>query len=112
MTATIPFKDWEKFDLRVGKIISVENHPNADKLYVIEVDLGKELGKRKLVAGLKQDYKPEDLKNELCIVFTNLEPAVIRGIKSEGMILAAVSKDEKVKIIQPEEKIDLGSKIQ
>jgi len=104
----ISFSEWEKIDLRVGKIIKVENHPNADKLYVLEVDLGTE--KRKLVAGLRQYYKPEELKNEPCIIFVNLEPAVIRGVKSEGMILAAV-KDDKVKIIQPEGKIELGSRI-
>lgn len=107
----IKFDEWNKLDLRVGKILSVENHPNADKLYVIEVDLGKE--KRKLVAGLKQYYKPSELKGKLCVVFCNLEPAVLRGVKSEGMILAAVSDDKtKVKIIQPAKDIELGSKIQ
>jgi methionyl-tRNA synthetase len=109
MDDELKFSEWEKIDLRVGKIIKVENHPNADKLYILEVDLG-ELGKRKLVAGLKQYYKPEELKNELCVVFVNLEPATLRGIKSEGMILAAV-KDDNVKIIQPEGEIELGSRI-
>jgi len=109
--AEVNFSDWEKIDLRVGKIISVEDHPNADKLYIIEVDLGNE--KRKLVAGLKQHYKPKDLKGKLCIVFVNLEHAVLRGVKSEGMILAAVSDDKKdVKIIQPAKDIALGSRIQ
>ena len=108
----VDFSEWQKLDLRVGKILSVEDHPNADKLYVLEVDLGK-LGKRKLVAGLKQHYKPKDLKGKLCVVFSNLEPAVLRGIKSEGMVLAAVSEDKvNVKIIQPAKDIELGSKIQ
>ncbi len=89
----IKFAEWQKTDLRVGKILSVENHPNADKLYLIEVDLGTE--KRKLVAGLKAYYTSVQLKGKLCVVFCNLEPAVIRGVKSEGMILAAVSSDEK-----------------
>jgi methionyl-tRNA synthetase len=107
----VDFLDWEKIDLRVGKIISAEDHPNADKLYVIEVDLGKE--KRKLVAGLKAYYKPKELVGKLCVVFCNLEPAVLRGVKSEGMILAAVSEDKKdVKIIQPAKDIELGSRIQ
>jgi methionyl-tRNA synthetase len=109
---TIKFDNWEKLDLRVGKILSVEPHPNADKLYLLEVDLGI-LGKRKLVAGLKNHYKEKDLKGKLCIVFANLEPATIRGIKSEGMILAAVNEDKsKVFIIKPEKDIELGSKIQ
>ena len=111
MTETIPFKEWQKLDLRIGKILSVEDHPNADKLYILEVDLGK-LGKRKLVAGLKQHYKPKDLKNKLCVVFANLEPAVLRGVKSEGMILAAGSEDKsQVFLIKPDKEIELGSKI-
>jgi methionyl-tRNA synthetase len=107
----IPFKDWQKLDLRVGRIVKVEEHPKADKLYLLEVDLGSE--KRKLVAGLKQYYKPEELENKLCVVFTNLEPATIRGIESEGMILAAVNSNrENVIIIEPEKDIELGSKIE
>lgn len=104
----IPFTEWQKLDLRVAKIIDVKQHPNADKLYLLDVDLGNE--KRQLVAGLKQHYKPEELKGKLCVIFTNLEPATIRGIKSEGMILAADS-GEKVIIIAPEKDIKLGSKI-
>ena len=107
----IPFKEWRKLDIRVAKILEVKQHPNADKLYLLTVDLGKE--KRTLVAGLKEHYKPEDLQDKLCVVFTNLEPATIRGVKSEGMILAAVSADEKdVIIIIPEKDIELGSKIE
>lgn len=110
MAEIIPFKEWQKLDLRVARIIDVQNHPNADKLYLLEVDLGNE--KRTLVAGLKQYYKAEELKGKLCIVFTNLEPATIRGVKSGGMILAATSEDKsKVLILQPEKEIELGSRI-
>ena len=110
MEGIISFSEWQKIDLRVAKILSVEQHPNADKLYLLEIDLGTE--KRKLVAGLKQHYTPAELKGKLCVVFCNLEPATIRGIKSEGMILAAVSEDEKtVRIIQPAKDIELGAKI-
>jgi methionyl-tRNA synthetase len=109
MSDTIHFAEWQKFDLRVARIINVKEHPNADKLYLLDVDLGRE--KRQLVAGLKQHYKPEQLKGKLCVVFTNLEAALIRGIKSGGMILAAVS-DSDVVILQPEKDIKLGSKVQ
>mgnify|MGYP001564160433 CR=1 FL=1 len=108
---TIPFKEWQKLDLRVARITDVKEHPNASKLYLLDVDLGGE--KRRLVAGLKQHYAPEELKGKLCVVFTNLEPAIIRGIKSEGMILAAVSESKsKVLILEPEKDIELGSKVQ
>jgi len=110
MADEVKFSEWQKLDLRVGKILSVEDHPNADKLYVIEVDLGTE--KRKLVAGLKQHYKPKELVGKLCIIAVNLEPAVLRGIKSEGMILAAVSEDKtKVKLIRPDKDIEIGARI-
>jgi len=106
----IKFSDWNKLDLRVGKILKAENIEGADKLYKINVDLGKE--KRTLVAGLKPYYKPEELKNKICIVFTNLEPRKIKGIDSQGMILAAVSTDEtSVKLLQPDREIELGSRI-
>jgi methionyl-tRNA synthetase len=108
----IPFKKWRKLDLRIAKILDVKPHPNADKLYLLEIDLGTEIGKRTLVAGIKQHYKPEQLKGKLCVVFTNLEPATIRGIRSEGMILAAGNKDKtKVFILEPEKDIELGSRI-
>lgn len=110
MVEIIPFDEWEKLDLRVARIIDVKEHPNASRLYLIDVDLGIE--KRQLVAGLKNNYSIEELKGKLCVVFTNLESATIRGVKSEGMILAAVNEGkEKVFILQPEKDIELGSKI-
>ncbi len=108
MSDVIPFAEWQKLDLRVAKIIDVKQHPNADKLYLLDVDLGNE--KRQLVAGLKQNYSADELKGKLCVVFTNLEPATIRGIKSEGMILAAVSEKDII-ILQPEKNIEAGSRI-
>jgi len=78
----------EKFplNLKVGKILSIEDHPDADKLYVLQVDLGTE--KRQLVAGLKDHYKKEDLKNKKIVVLTNLKHAKLRGVESQGMLLA------------------------
>lgn len=108
---TIPYAEWAKIDLRVGKILNVKPHPNADKLVLLEIDLGTE--KRTLVAGIKQYYSEKELKGKQCIVFTNLEPKEVRGIKSEGMILAAVSKDKsKVILIAPEKQIEAGSKVE
>lgn len=107
----VSFNEWKKIKIKVGKIIEVENHPNADKLYILKVDIGNK--KINLVAGLKKYYKPEELKNKFCIVFTNLEPAIIRGVKSEGMILAAVNrKKDEVVLIAPEKEIEIGSDIE
>ena len=110
MEGIVNFSDWEKLELRAGKIIEVEDIPGADKLYKLKVDLGKE--KRTLVAGLKQYYKKEDLKNKRVVVFCNLEPRKLKGIESKGMILAAVNEDHSnVRLIQPDEDIEPGSKI-
>jgi methionine--tRNA ligase beta chain len=107
------FSDWEKIELRVGKIKTIEDIEGADKLYKIEVDLGKEIGKRTICAGLKQFYKKEDLKNKSIIVFVNLEPRVMRGIKSEGMLLAASSQDHsKVILLAPKKEVKEGIKIE
>ena len=109
---TIKFSDWQKLDLRTAKILKVESVEGADKLYNLEIDLGKELGKKTLIAGLKQHYKPEQLKNKTCIVFTNLESKKIKGVESQGMILAAVDRGEsKVCLLQPDTEIELGSRI-
>jgi len=111
MSNVIPYNEWAKLDLRVGKILSVKPHPNADKLVLLEIDLGTE--KRTLVAGIKQYYSEKELKGKQCIVFTNLEPKEVRGVKSEGMILAAVNKDKsKVILIAPEKPIEPGSKVE
>ncbi len=105
----ISFNDWKKLDIRVGKILDVKDHPNADKLIVLKVDVGNET--RNIVAGIKEYYKKEELKGKKVVIFVNLEQKELRGIKSEGMILAAV-KDDKVILIQPEKDIEVGAVIQ
>jgi len=107
----IPFTDFEKVDLRVGTILNVENHPKADKLYVLTVDLGEEKP-RTIVAGIKPYYTHEDLKGKQAIFVANLEPVNLRGVESNGMILAA-SNPEKTNVffIKPEKHIQPGSKI-
>ena len=112
MAETIKFSEWQKLDIRAAKILKAEDIEGADKLYRLSIDLGKELGKRTLVAGIKPYYKKEQLKNKNCIVFTNLEPRTIKGTESRGMLLATVSEDEsEVFLLQPEKDIKPGSRI-
>jgi methionyl-tRNA synthetase len=85
----ISIQDFAKVQLRIAKVLDVRDHPNAQKLYILDVDLGPELGKRQLVAGLKPYLPPEALKGALVVVVANLEPAMLRGERSEGMLLAA-----------------------
>ncbi len=112
MVETIKFSDWQKLDIRAAKILKAEDIEGADKLYRLSIDLGKELGKRTLVAGIKPYYKKEQLKNKNCIVFTNLEPRTIKGTESRGMLLASVNDGgSMVCLLQPDSNIEPGSKI-
>ena len=104
----ISFNEFKKMELRVGEVLSVQDHPNADKLIVMKVDIGGE--ERQLVAGLKPWYAAEQLKGKKVVVVANLEPAVLRGEKSEGMLLAAQDGDDVV-ILVPERDVKPGSAI-
>lgn len=97
-----------KLDLRVGLIKEVHDHPNADKLIIMEMDLGDE--ERQLVAGLKEYYSKEELAGKHVIVVCNLKPAKLRGIESQGMLLAA-DVDEKVSILVLEGDAKPGDRI-
>lgn len=105
----IKFSEWEKLEFRIGEILEVHDHPHADKLFVIKVDTGEKL--INLVAGLKNYYGKEDLIGKKVVVFTNLEQKTLRGIKSEGMILAADDEKENVVLLTIDSDIKNGSKI-
>ena len=106
----ISFSDWEKLDLRVGQILEVEDIEGADKLYKLTVDIGSE--KRVVCAGIKEFYSKEELENKKIILFVNLVPRKLRGIESQGMILAACTEDEsEVVLISPEKDIEVGSRV-
>ncbi len=106
----VQFNDWQKLNLRVGKILKAEDIEGADKLYQLTIDIGSE--KRVVCAGLKQYYTKDQLKGKSCVLFINLEPRTMKGIESKGMILAAVSDDhKKVFLIAPDKDIEPGSKV-
>jgi len=91
---------FSKLDLRVAKIIGVKDHPNADSLYMLHLDLG-EMGKRVIVAGVKKDYTIEEMKNRNIVIVANLKPANLRGITSNGMLLAATDESGVVSLLNP-----------
>ena len=84
----LEFETFMKVNLRVGRIVSVEDHPNADKLYVVRLDDGTDDG-RTICAGLKAYYEPEEMEGKLVVFVENLKPRPLRGVTSEGMMLAA-----------------------
>jgi len=93
---------FSKLDLRVAKIIDVKDHPQADKLYLMQLDLGP-LGKRIIVAGIKPCYSKEELNGKSIIIVTNLKSATIRGIQSKGMLLAAEDDQGDVSLLDPKD---------
>jgi len=100
--------DYKKLDLRVAEIIEVLPHPSADRLYVLKIRVGEK--EKQIVAGIKEYYKEEDLKGKKIAIIDNLEPVVLRGVESEGMLLAA--KDDKtLGVLTLDKAIDSGSAI-
>ena len=104
----INFEEFQKIDLRVGKIIEAERIKGTDKLLKLKVDLGEE--KRQLVAGIAKFYQPEDLIEKEIIVVANLEPKTFREIESQGMLLAADVEGRPV-IFKPDEEVPPGTKV-
>lgn len=101
--------DFQKLDLRVGTITSVERVEGTKKLYRILVDLG-ELGIKQTISGLVGYYTPEELKGKKVVFLANLKPAKIAGIISEGMLLAAVSGNT-VSLLSIDKDVPNGAKI-
>jgi methionyl-tRNA synthetase len=106
---TIEFGDFQKLDLRVGKVTSAEKHPDADKLLVLKVDLGED-GPRQIVAGLAEHFSPEELQGRQVVVVANLAPRKLRGVESQGMVLAAHG-DEGLRTVTVSEAVEAGSKV-
>ena len=104
----ITFNDFMKLEIRIGKVLAAEKVEGTDKLIKLEIDLGTE--KRVLVAGVAETYKPEYLVGKQVPVLANLEPRKIRGIVSQGMILAA-SVDGKPVVLHPEREVPPGSPV-
>ena len=104
----ISFEEFKKLSIKIARIKEIADHPNADRLYVIKVDIGGE--EREVVAGIKKAYKKEELEGKLVAVVENLEPATIRGVESKGMILAAHDGDT-LAVISPDREVSPGSTI-
>ena len=104
----ISIDDFRKIELKIATIKSAEPHPNADKLMVLQIDLGSE--QRQICAGIRNQYAPEELVGRQIVVVANLETAKLRGLESQGMLLAA-SDDGRVIILTPDKSVQAGSKV-
>lgn len=99
-------EEFKNFQFVVAQIKEVKEHPNADRLFVIKVDTGTEV--KQLVAGIRKSYAPEQLVGRRVVIVNNLEPAIIRGEESRGMILAA-SDENGISVLSPDRDVALGS---
>ncbi len=102
-------EDFQRISLRVGIIIAAQEHPKADRLLVLTVDVG-EVAPRQLVAGIKGSYQPSELIGKHVVVVANIKPAMLRGIESQGMVLAA-SNGSSLVLVGPERTIPAGSTV-
>jgi len=111
----LKFDDFAKLDLRVARVLECREHPNADKLLVLKVDLGVE--HRQICVGLKHHYNPHDLLGKLVVVVTNMEPRSMRGEPSQGLLLTAKEPQpgggvmERIVIISPSAEVAVGSTV-
>lgn len=103
----ITYDDFKKLEFKVGRIKEVTDHPNADRLYVVAVDMGDSRTKQ-VVAGIRNFYKKEDLIGKQVVVVDNLDAAMLRGVESQGMILAA-SDETGLSIVTIDGERKLGS---
>jgi methionyl-tRNA synthetase len=102
------FEEFSKLDLRVATIVEVEKVPNATKLLKLTISLGEET--RTILAGIAEMYEPDELKGKQIVVIANLQPRRMRGIESQGMLLAADVNGQAI-ILQPETEVPAGTKV-
>ncbi len=102
------YEDFQKLEIKVAEIESAVPHPNADRLYVLGIKVGDV--RKTIVAGIRAHYSEEELKGKKIVIIDNLEPAVIRGVESNGMLLAA-SDAAMLTLIVPERPISDGAKV-
>ncbi|HPC30808.1 MAG TPA: methionine--tRNA ligase subunit beta, partial [Candidatus Pacearchaeota archaeon] len=98
----INFEEFQKIDLKIGKILEAEKVENSEKLLRLKVDLGEE--QRQIIAGIGKVYQPQDLINQEIVVVVNLEPKTLMGFESQGMLLAADNNGEPI-LIKPEKEV-------
>jgi len=108
-TASIPITDFQRVELRVADILSAERIPKADKLLRLRIRIGAE--ERQIVAGIATQYDPETLPGSQIVVIANLQPSVIRGVESQGMLLAATGEDGAPILIRPEKPVSSGVRV-
>jgi tRNA-binding protein len=108
----ITFDDFQKVDIRVGKIIEVEDFSEAkNPSYKLKIDFGPEIGIKKSSAQITKLYKKEDLKGRLVLAVVNFPPKQIANFKSEVLVLGVPDKNNDIILVKPEKEVDIGVKL-
>lgn len=108
--AMIQFDDVARLDLRIATVVHAEVHPNADKLLVLKVDVGGQ--ERQILAGIRSHYEPAQLVGRQIVIVANLAPRTLRGLDSNGMLLAAVTDDRaQIAFVTPEKPVPSGTRV-
>jgi methionyl-tRNA synthetase len=105
----VSVEEFRRLALRVGVVTAASAHPNADRLFILTVDVG-DGAPRQVVAGIKGSYQASELVGKSVVVVTNLKPATLRGVESQGMVLAA-SDGSAIVLVSPERSIRAGSTV-
>ena len=105
----VSVEEFRRLALRVGVITAAADHPNADRLFVLTVDVGDGVS-RQVVAGIKGSYQASELVGKSVVVVANMKPATLRGVESQGMVLAA-SDGSTIILVSPERPIRAGSTV-
>jgi tRNA-binding protein len=106
MKPTITYDDFAKLDLRIATVLAAREHPNADKLVLLQIKIGEE--EKQIVAGIRAYYQPADLVGRQIVVVNNLQEVVLRGEESRGMLLAA-SDSQGVVLLRPDRECESGA---
>jgi methionyl-tRNA synthetase len=104
----ISIEDFMKIKLKVGKVLQAERVKGSKKLIKLIVDIGEE---RQIVAGIGEQYSPEELIGRSIVVLSNLKPAKLMGVESQGMLLAATGEDGKISILTIDREVNAGAGI-
>lgn len=108
----ISFEDFKKLDMRVGRIVEVQDYPEAKKpSYKLKIDFGKYIGIKKSSAQLCKNYTKEDLLGKLIIAVINLPPKQIGKFKSEVLVLGVPDKNNNCVLLKPDNEVELGVKV-
>ena len=106
---SVPYRDFEKLDLRIAKIKEAERVEGSEKLLVLQVDVGGE--EKQIIAGIGKFYEPKSLIGREIVIIANLEPRVVMGLESQGMLLAANAQGNRPVLLKPEEEVPSGTRI-